>query len=298
VDGTPFGRYRLVEVLGRGGMGEVWRRTAIAAHLTAPPPRPSSTNPTVPATFDPVIAAGMAKDPDRRYATAVELASAAHHAITTPLTPPGEPTLFGDGHPATPKHGPTLFDDHVRPMPPSAPAPQPVWQQSAPLHLAATPQRPPGRPAVPQPRPADRRPPQIGAPPPPWGQGPSGRGGYPPLGGDPTPAGYPPPAPPGGGYPPQQPWGQSAPSNYLIWSILATCLSIFFCYLGTIPGVVAIVYSSKVKGLWAQGLYDQARSTSKRAGTWATVSTVLSVIALIALAILIAISKTRTGTST
>ncbi len=56
----------------------------ITAHLTEPPPRPSSTDPNVPATFDQVIATGMAKNPDQRYATTVELANAAHYAISKP----------------------------------------------------------------------------------------------------------------------------------------------------------------------------------------------------------------------
>src|SRR5246500_5783020 len=60
----------------------------ITAHLTAPPPRPSSTGPEVPKQVDQVIATGMAKDPDQRYATTVELASAAHDAITTPIPKP------------------------------------------------------------------------------------------------------------------------------------------------------------------------------------------------------------------
>jgi serine/threonine-protein kinase len=126
----------------------------ITAHLTAPPPRPSSTDPNVPATFDPVIATGMAKDPDNRYATTVELADAAHDAITTPLVSPSEPTLPADAPPPAPPSeptlladapppaaGPTLLDDQV--PPPPAPAAEPARQQSAEPTQPSTQQRPP-----------------------------------------------------------------------------------------------------------------------------------------------------------
>jgi serine/threonine-protein kinase len=52
----------------------------VGAHLASPPPRPSVTNPRVPATFDAVIARGMAKDPDDRYGTAGGLVRAAQRA--------------------------------------------------------------------------------------------------------------------------------------------------------------------------------------------------------------------------
>src|SRR6201993_837361 len=74
----------------------------VAAHLNTPPPHPSTAQPEVPEPFDEVIATGMAKDPDQRYATTVELASAAHDAITTPLAAPSEPTFLDDAAPTTP----------------------------------------------------------------------------------------------------------------------------------------------------------------------------------------------------
>ena len=94
----------------------------VAAHLNSPPPQPSSTRPTVPEQIDQVVATGMAKDPDNRYATTVELARAASEAITTPLPRPIPPTVvdYPDEPPVVPGTVP------VTPAPPTTPVPAPA----------------------------------------------------------------------------------------------------------------------------------------------------------------------------
>ncbi len=107
------------------------------------------------------------------------------------------------------------------------------------------------------------------------------------------PGGYPPPPPPqGGGYPPP-PGGQPAqPSNYLAWSILST----LFCCLPL--GVVAIVKSSQVNGLWAQGKYAEAQQSSDAAKKWALWSTIIGAVGLVIWGILVATGSVVFDTGT
>jgi serine/threonine-protein kinase len=77
--------------------GEVpYRRASegekVLAHLAAPPPRPTEARPDLPVGFDTVVARAMAKEPDARFASAGELARAAHAALagerlTVPVAP-------------------------------------------------------------------------------------------------------------------------------------------------------------------------------------------------------------------
>ncbi len=99
----------------------------------------------------------------------------------------------------------------------------------------------------------------------------------------------PPPPPPG--YPPQQPVGQQ-PNNYLVWSILVT----LFCCLPF--GIVAIVKSSQVNGLWAQGRYAEAQASADSAKKWVIWSVVAGVVVAVIYGILMAVGALNTNTNT
>ena len=101
----------------------------IAGHLTLPPPRPSTLQPGVPAQLDQVIATGMAKNPEHRYASTRDLASAARAAVAPPAAHAHQPTAVAWASPLPyPPSGntPVPQQQHW----PSAPGPH--WQQPMP----------------------------------------------------------------------------------------------------------------------------------------------------------------------
>jgi Interferon-induced transmembrane protein len=76
------------------------------------------------------------------------------------------------------------------------------------------------------------------------------------------------------GWQPQQPgWpGQREPDNYLVWAILTTVL----CCLPL--GIVSIVYSTKVSGLWSQGRYAEAQAAADSAKKWAIIAAIVGAV--------------------
>jgi serine/threonine protein kinase len=110
------------------------------AHLMTPPPLPSTAARHITPALDHVIATGMAKQPDRRYATTRDLAAAARDAVTEPvgrtvrMTPVDVARTVPRG-PSVPP--PAAQPTQVRPpayVPPAAPPPpaQPPAPAAAP----------------------------------------------------------------------------------------------------------------------------------------------------------------------
>ncbi|OBK17190.1 serine/threonine-protein kinase [Mycobacterium asiaticum] len=107
----------------------------VAAHLSAPPPRPSLTNPRVPPALDEVIARGMAKEPDDRYGSAAALGRAAERAlrsgVRTVTDPVDQAPTRGASWPPVqrPPMPPPQQQVYPQTFPPSGP--QPVAEMAA-----------------------------------------------------------------------------------------------------------------------------------------------------------------------
>jgi tRNA A-37 threonylcarbamoyl transferase component Bud32 len=120
----------------------------LTAHLTAPPPAPTALRPELPAGLDAVIARGMAKKPDDRYATCTAFVA----ALRAALAPPAAPTP-----PAPPAHAAQLVPPSAAP---ASAAPASAAQASAAQASAVKASAPPvtarARVAPPRPAPAAR----------------------------------------------------------------------------------------------------------------------------------------------
>jgi hypothetical protein len=79
--------------------------------------------------------------------------------------------------------------------------------------------------------------------------------------------------------------------NHLVWAIVITIVSLCLCcIIGTIPGIVAIVFAAKVNGALDRGDFAEAKRSSDTAKLWCWITT-----GLCALGLLINIGLMATG---
>lgn len=88
--------------------------------------------------------------------------------------------------------------------------------------------------------------------------------------------------------PPQPP--VVPPGNNLVWAILTTV----FCCLPF--GIVAIIYASKVDGLWASGNYAGAYESSRKAKNWSIIAAACGALGILIYVILVCAGLATLGT--
>lgn len=99
----------------------------------------------------------------------------------------------------------------------------------------------------------------------------------------------PPVMPPPSPMPPQA--GGVPTPNYMVWAIIVTIASLCFCCIvGTVPGIVGIVFASKVNSALDRGDFAEAKRSSDAAKLWCWIAT-----GLCALGLLINIGMMATG---
>jgi serine/threonine kinase PknH len=161
----------------------------VKAHMSDPIPQPSAVRSGIPKAFDSVIARGMAKKPEDRYASAGDMALAAHEALSTPDQDHADNILRRSQEATLPgAQPPTIAATAIAPpaqrasTPPPPPSPTPTpYPRPGPSSGPVPPPAQTPRPWAPQSGPVPT--PSQPVPGPQYYQGSSGNWGSPPPGG-------------------------------------------------------------------------------------------------------------------